>query len=442
MIIFFYKYTFINNTYWLFMNTKGFTLVELVIIATILIILWVVGVIMFQRNLTDVRDTTRIVDLKNIYESMNSYTWRNNIWLYPNNGITLKKSTLAVAYQWELSQNIADQIQIDGNITDPLTGEYYNFFIDKNFNNLQFLWYLENPEYTNNIFDNFEFFPYFQWSDNGAFFIDKFTEKSAHYDWEDVDISSVWNDYFVVLNNSEIISSSESLTQNIDIILDTGIHFSCNELLSNNKNLKGKNGVYIVKQWQNYVEVYCDMTTDWGWWTVSTMHDGTWVNLFNTNNQNKITSLNQNISSAWNISNFWDDIDTRDILLQCFTSSSQHQWYTRALIIYDYEKSDIDFLLNDEKRWAKFSSKILKAKWWDKNLYLSPDYGTNGDIYSFELYQSDAQWNIGSWVFEMTNGTSLKASSSAYLYSPAYRLSGWSVYQWLNQTNYCISAIR
>lgn len=52
------------------MNKKGFTLVELIVVITILAILWTVAYLSFSWYSKDARDTTRASDIKLIENSI------------------------------------------------------------------------------------------------------------------------------------------------------------------------------------------------------------------------------------------------------------------------------------------------------------------------------------------------------------------------------------
>jgi hypothetical protein len=45
---------------------------------------------------------------------------------------------------------------------------------------------------------------------------------------------------------------------------------SCMEILQNNPNTRGKDGVYSIKIGHQKKKIVCDMTTNGGGWTVST----------------------------------------------------------------------------------------------------------------------------------------------------------------------------
>ena len=55
------------------MNKKAFTLVELIVIITILAILWTIAFLSFQWYTKSARDSVRISDLKNIEKALSLY---------------------------------------------------------------------------------------------------------------------------------------------------------------------------------------------------------------------------------------------------------------------------------------------------------------------------------------------------------------------------------
>ncbi len=69
------------------MNTKGFTLVELVVVITIIGIMTTVGIVSYRNTLKETRDQKRMVNLQNIRSSLELYRSSQTNSVYP---LTLK----------------------------------------------------------------------------------------------------------------------------------------------------------------------------------------------------------------------------------------------------------------------------------------------------------------------------------------------------------------
>jgi prepilin-type N-terminal cleavage/methylation domain-containing protein len=122
---------------------KAFTLVELVVVITILAILSTIWFISMLWYLLDTRNSKRISDLSNVFASMKTY--KNQRWKYPipvdyfslTNG-----PTNAIAWQWKLWKNISlttiDEIPLEPKLNIP-----YIYSITASRQEFQLAWTLE-----------------------------------------------------------------------------------------------------------------------------------------------------------------------------------------------------------------------------------------------------------------------------------------------------------
>lgn len=421
---------------------KAFTLVELIIVASILIVLWIIWTVVFSGHLSHTRDGVRTVELKNIYTGLDLISVNKASIPLPNYSVNISDDSWNIAYQWEISENILNQIQIDSKWIDPQTWEYYNYFLSEDRKSIKLLTYLENPDNSNKSFSQYASFPFVSWDDNSFFLIDPLTEQSIHYDNDDVNLSTINENYYALLSNDNIIYWNNNKLSLLWGIMKYWLDSNCKELIDNNRSIKWKNGTYSMYDDDEIFQVYCDMTIDWWGWTIATMHAGLPVNLFNTGIDWYVESVDSNISSKWTIETYWNDIWDRDLLLQCFTSNSSFGWYTQPLIIYDYKKNNIDILLNDNKNSVEWSDTILKWKWKDTPLYIYNDLWNTWNSYSFELFESDNDGNKWSTIFELDDWKSLVSSNSAKEFSSAYKSTTGSTSMSLNSSNYCIVWLR
>ena len=130
------KYNFIVNLFYLHnkkimknQKIKAFTLVELIVVITIIAILWTIAFISLQWYSSQARDTTRITDIQNIKTSLELFSL--NTWKYP-----LPDNKQEVSYSWEILWNqwiVWDKVttNLSRNLNekplDPLTEIEYTY---------------------------------------------------------------------------------------------------------------------------------------------------------------------------------------------------------------------------------------------------------------------------------------------------------------------------
>lgn len=115
-------------------NTKWFTLVELIIVITILAVLWTIAFLSFNSYTKSSRDTQRTASLKNIEKWMEAYFIGNGFYPFPDNYTTITASGWEVLYyQGIIWENTARTLQISKIPLDPLdqTPLYYTISADK-----------------------------------------------------------------------------------------------------------------------------------------------------------------------------------------------------------------------------------------------------------------------------------------------------------------------
>jgi len=109
-------------------NIFAFTLVELIVVITILAILWTIAFISLQWYSRDARDSTRTSDLWNIKTSLELYTLQT--WKYPSpdsfSTITYSWWTEDVWYQWVVWDIVTTNLKsLNDKPLDPLTNDPY-----------------------------------------------------------------------------------------------------------------------------------------------------------------------------------------------------------------------------------------------------------------------------------------------------------------------------
>ena len=110
------------------MNKKAFTLVELIVVITILTILWTIAFLSFQWYTKSARDSVRISDLKNIEKAL--WIYKIKTWEYPEPSWDeeVEYDLKEVWTQWTVGQSVITNLDKLNKVPrDPLTWSEYTY---------------------------------------------------------------------------------------------------------------------------------------------------------------------------------------------------------------------------------------------------------------------------------------------------------------------------
>ncbi|MDD4151160.1 MAG: type II secretion system protein [Candidatus Gracilibacteria bacterium] len=131
---------------------KAFTLVELIIVITILAILRTIGFMSFQSYTTDARDGKRKTDLGEIRKGLEIYQLKNQILPKPDEQIlTVKTGSTILSYQGYLGTTVQKTIRATSDIKDTKDNTYYTYTTNGTQTKYQLLAMLENNPIALNI---------------------------------------------------------------------------------------------------------------------------------------------------------------------------------------------------------------------------------------------------------------------------------------------------
>ena len=132
-------------------NKKAFTLVELIVVITILAILSTIWFVSYSWYLTWVRDTNRISQLKAISEWLNLY-WTNHSLPTPDStSIKIMNWTKHIATQWYAWKNVLETITYSTEWVDPKDKTYYSYYLTRDKKYYQLMAFLEEEDNLPNI---------------------------------------------------------------------------------------------------------------------------------------------------------------------------------------------------------------------------------------------------------------------------------------------------
>jgi prepilin-type N-terminal cleavage/methylation domain-containing protein len=262
------------------MNKKAFTLVELIVVITILAILATVWFISFQGHAQSARDSVRLSDLKSIEKQLSIFVLKNSKYPMPDDAVEITASGTLINYQWYAGARMLWTIWVHGWGQDPLDGTYYTYTTNSTLTKYQLLWYLEGVEEVAMLGNDVhawleDRYPMLRWSDLGIL-VDPITKEPVQNTGMWVDVVNTGNWYTLYLNNDNLeINGTGSL---LSLKLDFRINetWSCNAIFKNEKS--NWDWVYKINPtWNSEFDVYCDMTTDWAGWTMVGYYNHWWL---------------------------------------------------------------------------------------------------------------------------------------------------------------------
>ncbi len=111
-------------------HKKAFTLVELIVVITILAILWTIAFISFKWYSSNARDGVRIADLNSIKKNLELFITEKWFYPTPDNGVPITYLWWLARTQWTVWNNvITNLVRLNKKPTDPLTNSEYTYSI-------------------------------------------------------------------------------------------------------------------------------------------------------------------------------------------------------------------------------------------------------------------------------------------------------------------------
>jgi len=122
----------------------GFTLVELIVVITILAILWTIAFISLQWYSRDARDSKRFEMLNLIRSGFEFDMLKTWVAPLPDNNIPVTLSWVLIWYQWDAWESVLQRINFAGVWKDPKDDEFLSYFTSWNKKQIQVLAMFEN----------------------------------------------------------------------------------------------------------------------------------------------------------------------------------------------------------------------------------------------------------------------------------------------------------
>lgn len=299
---------------------KWFTLVELIIVITILAILSTIWFVSYNGYLVWVRDTNRISQMATIQDWLEVYRTKNDLPL-PESNVEVRANWATIWYQWYMWKNNLETITYSKWWVDPKDWSYFSYYLTSDKKYFQLMWYLEDEAnkqvvkwITNqaNAATYSTRFPTVAWKKLGIL-----TEATTNMPIQEVSsIKTAW--YLdIALTTASYVANytdKDSVTWSGTTLVKTIYNANCKRIKEIWWNQW--NGLYTINPtWASSVQVYCDMSTDWGWWTLIWRSVVWWTWVFWFTSPNWSVSDDTLAYSLWNT-----DLAYTDILYWTYTT--------------------------------------------------------------------------------------------------------------------------
>ncbi len=124
---------------------KAFTLVELIVVVTILAILSTIWFVSYSWYLAWTRDASRVANIKALADWLKMYSTKNAL-PKPESNVSIYSWATLIAWQWYASQWILETIEFSNWWKDPKYDTYFSYYLTKNKKYFQLMWFLEEAE--------------------------------------------------------------------------------------------------------------------------------------------------------------------------------------------------------------------------------------------------------------------------------------------------------
>lgn len=287
------------------MKKSWFTLIELIVVITILAILWTIAFMSFKGYTWQTRNAKITSDLTNLHTALSIYKTQNGVVPMPDWALTVTSGGNPITYEWEVWSTVKGIIKADKNMITPL-GNNYRYAINGTQKLFSVIWETEEISAIITSVKAESKINVFKWDDVLTLF-----DSSGNFLWGNVD-NTITNLTKAYLWDREISVSANKVTKVPSAIKENKSFKinSCKAILE--WDLSTWNGNYTIITNKGSEEVYCDMTTNWGGWTLILAVSSSDSDNFSSFSLPQNTWIWQDSTTLWKFAD-WKSLDYKGL---------------------------------------------------------------------------------------------------------------------------------
>ncbi len=420
----------------------AFTLVELIVVITILAILWTISLIALQSYAKYSRDVVRTSDMWAISRAISIKIVQWGYAPKPDNPVEITSSGTLVMYQWTFAQAMWERYGVSWSLKDPLDNKNYTYTTDKNLLKHELGGFLEwDVAYNDTIVPQtyaFEWRRVITKGDKlGIFYnTDDVPIQELFLSWNTLDIVKTNDVYRVYFDNNDVIEGTWT------VLYEVNPRGDCTRLFElANWSLGSWEYNVINPYWEN-LKVFCDIRLQ-DQTFYRTIVDGDMENRYSENWDAYTKVTGDSRSGDYSLKFPWWVHPTKESKNYTYVLPGESyvlEWYFKSVwsiksrIYYGFKEYDKDFklILNNH----------VNAKPWTETTLNSPVSPNDTEIHfdcddalfakwnSYLVYHSRIAFDVDdSWAYnDLPNrNQSWAISNSSYRDLTGLLVKNWNV---------------